>query len=129
MLVIQRFGSAVPYWDQWDAEGDLLYKAYINSNLSFATLISSHNEHRVLVTRSFSLGLFELNGGWDPILQMIANAALHVGAIVLLVLIIQRIIRPAQCVVLVFFFRHCCSCCQLDGKICWPAFKANFIFF
>jgi hypothetical protein len=75
----------------------------MNSNLSFAKLLSSHNEHRILTTRVFSLALFELDGGWDPILQMIANALLHVGAILLLVLIAQRILRPRQLLLLILF--------------------------
>jgi putative flippase GtrA len=103
VLFIKKFGSAVPYWDQWDAEADIVLKTYLNSNLSLATLFSSHNEHRILMSRIFSLVLFELDGAWDPILQMIANAVLHVGAIVLLVLIIQRIIRPTQFILLALF--------------------------
>jgi hypothetical protein len=103
VLFIQRFGSAVPYWDQWDAEADILLKAYLESNLTAATLISSHNEHRILISRIFSLVLFELDGAWDPILQMIANAVLHVTAIVVLVLIIQRNIRPSQYTLLALF--------------------------
>jgi hypothetical protein len=26
-LFIRYFGSEIPYWDQWDAEADLLYKS------------------------------------------------------------------------------------------------------
>lgn len=103
LLFVQHFGSNVPYWDQWNAEADLLYKSYLNSNLTASNLFSSHNEHRILITRILSLALFELHGGWDPILQMIVNAALHVGAIVLLVLNIQRIIPPSQYMLLVLF--------------------------
>ncbi len=103
MFFVRNFGSMVPYWDQWDGEADLLYKSYINSTLSFAKLLSSHNEHRIFTTRVFSLALFELDGGWDPMLQMIANAVLHVGVIILLVLIIQRIIRPTQFLLLAVF--------------------------
>src|SRR3954469_5275124 len=82
---VQNFGSVVPYWDQWDAEADLLYKSYLNSDLTVPRFFSSHNEHRVVMTRALALAMFELNGGWDPILQMIVNAALHVVAIVLLI--------------------------------------------
>jgi len=103
VFFVRNFGSVVPYWDQWDGEADLLYKSYMNSTLSFAKLLSSHNEHRILTARVFSLALFELDGGWDPILQMIANALLHVGAVVLLVLIVQRILRPRQLLLLILF--------------------------
>lgn len=102
-LFIGSFGSSIPYWDQWDAEADLLYRSYLNSGLSLSLLASSHNEHRIAATRLFSLVLFELNGGWDPVLQMVANALLHVGAIVLLTLLIRRIVRPTQFVLLVAF--------------------------
>lgn len=103
LIFIQAFGSAVPYWDQWDAEADHLYKDYLNSNLSWATLISPHNEHRILATRILSLALFELDGGWDPILQMVANAALHVGVIVLLVTTFQRVLQWANFLPFILF--------------------------
>lgn len=103
VLLIKHFGSSVPYWDQWDAEADLLYKSYLNSDLSFTTLISSHNEHRILITRIVSLALFELDGGWDPILQMIANAGLHVVAIVLLVTVFQQVLRSVHFLPLILF--------------------------
>ncbi|UYO53111.1 hypothetical protein [Rhodopseudomonas palustris] len=103
LLFIRSFGSAVPYWDQWDAEADLLYKPYLNSDLSFSALFSSHNEHRILITRILALVLFELNGGWDPILQMVVNAVLHVGAIIVLLLILRRIVQPASLIYLILF--------------------------
>ena len=30
LLFVRFFGSPVPYWDQWDAEADLLYRSYLN---------------------------------------------------------------------------------------------------
>ncbi|MDB5582211.1 MAG: hypothetical protein JWR80_7387 [Bradyrhizobium sp.] len=103
LLFVRTFGSALPYWDQWDAEADSLYKAYLNSNLTWSALFAPHNEHRILLTRLLSLLLFELDGGWDPILQMMVNAGLHVVAIVLIVLALQRILRPDQLTALVAF--------------------------
>lgn len=103
LLLIEHFAVPVPFWDQWDAEADILYRSYIGSQLSWSTLFAAHNEHRVLTIRVLSLLLFELNGGWDPILQMIANAALDVAAGVLIVLMAGRILRPAQIVPLALF--------------------------
>lgn len=103
LLFIRQFGSAVPYWDQWDGEANLVYKPYLNGNLSLENLFQSHNEHRIFTTRIFTLILFEVDGGWDPILQMVANAGLHVSAIVLLVLTIRPITRPRQFSLLVLF--------------------------
>ncbi len=103
IIFIARFGSSTPYWDQWDAEANLLYKPYLNSTLNWAGLLSPHNEHRILFSRLLSIALFEFAGGWDPILQMIVNGALHVVAIVLLVLTIQRILDGAQVLMLGLF--------------------------
>jgi len=103
LLFVRFSGSPVPYWDQWDAEADLLYRSYLNASLSFETLISSHNEHRIFVTRILSLILFEFDGGWDPILQMTVNAALHVGAISLVVVMLQRMLQFRDLLLLVLF--------------------------
>jgi hypothetical protein len=103
LLFVRVFGSPVPYWDQWDAEADLLYRSYLNASLSFSTLISSHNEHRIFVTRILSLILFEFDGGWDPILQMTVNAALHVVAISLVVIMLQRMLQFRDLLLLVLF--------------------------
>ena len=62
LLFVRFFGWPVPFWDQWDAEADQLYRSYLNSSLSFEILISSHNGHRILITRVLSLILFEFDG-------------------------------------------------------------------
>lgn len=103
LLFVAHFCSPVPYWDQWDGEADILYKSYLGSNLSWATMLGPHNEHRILLTRLLSLGLFEVKGGWDPILQMMINAVLHVVAIVLIVLRLARLLRPVQWLPLAMF--------------------------
>ena len=74
--VINTYGSPTPYWDQWDAEAAFLYKPYFSGTLRLFDLIAPHNEHRILITRLWSLLLLELNGYWDPILQMVSNALL-----------------------------------------------------
>jgi hypothetical protein len=83
-LLISIYGSPTPYWDQWDAEGADLYARYFDGTLRFSDLFQQHNEHRILITRIWSLILLELNGYWDPILQMIANSLLFGLAVALL---------------------------------------------
>lgn len=90
LLLIDQFGSNVPFWDQWDAEGLFLYAPYLNGTLSLGDLFAAHNEHRIFVTRIFNLALLEMNGLWFPMLQMVANAALHVGVLVILVFALGR---------------------------------------
>ena len=50
-LLIERYGSEVPYWDQWDAEGDNLIRPYLEGRLAVAQFFAAHNEHRILFTR------------------------------------------------------------------------------
>ena len=84
-LWIVLFANPTPYWDQWDAEADQLYKPWVQDRLSLGDLVKPHNEHRILVTRLFNIGLFQMNGReWDPILQMEVNAILHAATICLL---------------------------------------------
>lgn len=83
--MISRYGSPTPFWDQWDAEGAFLYPKYFDGTLSVSDLIAPHNEHRILVTRLWSLLLLDLGGYWDPILQMVANTLILGTAVALFI--------------------------------------------
>src|SRR6266404_567932 len=84
ILTISIYGNVVPFWDQWDADPGIVYLPYFEGHLSLDMLISSHNEHRVFFSRVLSLAELLAAGEWNPILQMIVNAALHSIVIVLL---------------------------------------------
>lgn len=77
--MIARYGNPIPFWDQWDAEGAILYPRFFDGTLRLSDLLAAHNEHRILLTRLWSLLLLELEGYWDPILQMTANTLLLGG--------------------------------------------------
>jgi hypothetical protein len=79
VLLIAEYGSIIPFWDQWDGEAAGLYLPYLKGQLPFATLLASHNEHRILVPRLLFLALFEFSGEWRPTLQMIVSAGLNAG--------------------------------------------------
>jgi hypothetical protein len=79
LWIIAAYGNATPYWDDWDAFAAQLYAPYGRSELTFASLLAPHDEHRLFVPRALSLALTTVNGLWDPISQMIVNAALHVA--------------------------------------------------
>jgi len=87
--MVARFASPTPYWDQWDAEGGFLYPKFMDGTLRLADLIAPHNEHRVLMTRLWSLLALALEGYWDSILQMLANTLL-LGAFVALLVVVFR---------------------------------------
>ena len=91
--LISKYGSATPFWDQWDAEADRLYKPYLDGTLHFRSLFDADNEHRILFSRLLSLGLLLLERRWDPLLQMVVNAGLHVAAIGVLLVMVTRKIR------------------------------------
>lgn len=83
LLVIAAFAGPTPYWDQWDGEAAFLYKPYLERNLHLSSLVAPHNEHRILWSRLLALALLEINGRWEPVLQMVANATLHVAAMLM----------------------------------------------
>ncbi|NIJ40702.1 hypothetical protein FHS78_000978 [Parvibaculum indicum] len=77
LLFIQLFGSNLPFWDQWDAEGAGLFKPYLEGTLGPEHLFASHNEHRILFTRLLELAMLEATGVWAPRLEMAVNAGLQ----------------------------------------------------
>jgi hypothetical protein len=92
LWLISKYANATPFWDQWDAEADLLYKPFINHSLKFSFLFSPHNEHRILTTRLLSLFELMANGIWNPLLQMVVNAGLHIAVMVIAITFIIRVI-------------------------------------
>ncbi len=74
-LLILTFGSSLPFWDQWGAEGTAIYKALIEGNYAWSHLWTAHNEHRIALTRLSAIALFELNQQqWDVRVQCLANS-------------------------------------------------------
>jgi hypothetical protein len=86
LWIIATFGNSTPYHDDWDTLAAGLYVPYADSTLTLHDLVAPNGEHRHFTTRIISLTLTVMNGRWDPILQMIVNAGLHValGVFVLL---------------------------------------------
>ncbi len=73
-------GTDVPFQDQWDAEGRGLYPAWLDGTLRAGDLLRAHNEHRIAWTQLLNLGLFAVNGQWDPLVQMAAGAMLRAAS-------------------------------------------------
>jgi hypothetical protein len=81
LWVIRQYGSSVPQMDQWSGEAWKLYKPYLEGKLAFADLFAAHNEHRIFFSRLLYLLLLKANGLWEPLLQMVVQAAMHAAAI------------------------------------------------
>ncbi len=103
LWLIADFGSATPVWDQWDGEAAALYHPYLSDHIPLATFFSPHNEHRILLTRLTALGLLEISGQWDVMLQMILNAALHTGFIVVLLYLLRDLFDRRSGMLLAMF--------------------------
>lgn len=105
---IFHFGNATPYWDQWDAEAANLYKPFLEGTLTSDLLLAPHCEHRILITRLLALFLLKINYLWNPLLQMVANAILHLIALLLTLALLsyifgKKIIYPLLCFMLLLF--------------------------
>ncbi len=91
-----RFGSAMPDWDQWDAEAYYALIPWFEHDHFLRHLFTPHNEHRVVLTKLQNLALTVLNGQWDARLQAVTNAILHSALATALWLLAVRLLRPAS---------------------------------
>jgi hypothetical protein len=76
LVIINLYGSSVPFWDQWDAEAAYLLIPHLQGSLEFWDLFAPHNEHRIFLTRVLALSLFEVTGVWNPLAEMILNSGI-----------------------------------------------------
>lgn len=81
LLWVHLGAGPLPFWDQWDAEGWHLYRAWTQGELGVSQLLAAHNEHRILWPRLTALALFLANGQhWDSLVGT-AFSALFVAVI------------------------------------------------
>ena len=100
LWLISVFATPVPYWDQWDGEAASLFKPYLEGTLPVGGLLAPHNEHRLLWARLMSIVLLELNGRWDPIIEMTFVALVHVAALAGLVAMLGAALGRAERLIL-----------------------------
>lgn len=72
--MIDSLGSSLPLLDEWNGQGTALLKPWVEGTLHFADLFTPHNEHRIVLSRILTLGLFWLNGQWDSRFALVVNA-------------------------------------------------------
>ena len=86
LMIVASYGNITPFWDQWDAEAEGLFRPFLEGFLSWKDLVAPHNEHRILAGRLLALLLFVVNGDlWNPLAEMVVNAFLHTMALLLVV--------------------------------------------
>jgi hypothetical protein len=72
--MVDALGSSLPILDEWNGQGTDLLKPWEEGTLRFAHLFNPHNEHRIVLSRILTLGLFWLNGQWDSRFALVVNA-------------------------------------------------------
>ena len=92
LWLISSYGNATPYLDQWSDEAKNVYKPFLDGILVWTNLFALHNEHRALTWRLLALALLKINGIWNPLLQMVVNAGLHIAALVLSIALLTRVV-------------------------------------
>lgn len=100
---VETFGVPLPYWDQWDAEGDFLLRPWIEGRLELHNLWQPHNEHRIFPTRLLSLLIFNVTGVWDNLTGARVNilVATCIPLIMLLFLMRQKALYGPRWLVLI----------------------------
>ncbi|HWA27684.1 MAG TPA: hypothetical protein VG734_18655 [Lacunisphaera sp.] len=84
LWLVAAAGTDIPFQDQWDAEGRGLYPALRDGSANCVELLRPHNEHRIAWTQLLNRTLYLINGSWDPLVQLAANAVLHAAGAALL---------------------------------------------
>ena len=74
--VINQFGTDLPQWDQWDAEGVHALVPWFQHRFTWGELLQPQNEHRVVLTKLLNLAVTLANGQWDHRLEATVNAFL-----------------------------------------------------
>jgi hypothetical protein len=82
---VESFAVALPFWDQWDAEGDCLLRPWIEGTFRLSDLWRPQNEHRLIPSHLVTLISYELTGSWSNLSESRFNIVL--GAIMPLILI------------------------------------------
>ena len=96
LWLVDVAGSDLPTWDQWDAESEVVLRPWLEGWMRTQEIFHPHNEHRVVVTKLFALGLFVANGQWDGFVETVAGAVVHTAAALLLLLLGRRWLAKAE---------------------------------
>lgn len=93
-LALIRFaGSDLPVLDQWDAEAEVTFRPWFEGRFGWAALVHPHNEHRLIITKLYALGLLLANGQWSGFLETTVNAILHAACALVLLTMSARWLR------------------------------------
>ena len=90
LTFVARMGTDIPLDDQWDVEGRWLFPTWLEGGLQWTDLLTPLNEHRIVWTHALNLALFAVNRQWDPLVQLVAIAAMRAGCAAVLAWALAR---------------------------------------
>ena len=73
LVVIERSGTDLPFWDQWAKEGELMHAPWLERGELWSNLFVPHNEHRIAPTLAANLALVATTGQWDARVQSVIS--------------------------------------------------------
>lgn len=79
--LIRRFGTVLPYRDQWRLTAIDLLQPFYEGRLGLREFFEPLNDHWPVLTRVLSFGLLHLNGQWNNLLETSLNAVLFAAAL------------------------------------------------
>jgi len=126
-FLIHRFGSDLPYWDQWAKEGEMILAPAREGTLRWSALFVPHSEHRIVPTLLLNLGLAEWSGQWDARVECVVNAMLHTGFMVLLTGYVFRVYSPRAGLVTAWL-QLALTVAALDWENTLGGFQSQFYF-
>ena len=118
LFMIHLFAVDSPYSDQWDAEGWNLLRMFQNGQLEWGKLFEAHNEHRIVMVRLVSLGLFLLNNGqWDNLVSATFSTLLYATASSLAFRTMLGVLSPLMWPVPAFLLAAGCLPCGFENLL------------
>lgn len=88
---VENFVVAMPFWDQWDAEGDGLLRPWVEGQFRISDLWYPQNEHRLLPSRILTLLIYEVTGTWSNLTETRVNVVLGALSPILLIGFVYRL--------------------------------------
>ncbi|HTO02634.1 MAG TPA: hypothetical protein VL069_02980, partial [Opitutus sp.] len=76
LALLRKFGTALPYRDQWKATAVDLLHPWVEGQLTWRDFFEPLNDHWPVLTRALSFVLVRLNGQWNNLVETSANALL-----------------------------------------------------
>jgi len=129
VLYVSRYAAALPFWDQWNAEIDQLFKPIAQHHFDWGVLVAPHNEHRILFTRLLSLMLWQGNARvFDNRVECYANVVLVVAMYAVFTWLLHHRTSSNLAKVMVPALLALVLCLPIDWENFLVGFQSSFYF-